>query len=71
MEVAFSLPIKGPGVLQHEAKGRKKTLETTKAKTLLHVKGFRRMLMLNLAALQWKSIQRTIPEPTLDGTLAG
>lgn len=50
MEVAFSLPIKGPGVLQHEAKGRKKTLETTKTKTLLHVKGFRRMLMLNLAA---------------------
>lgn len=35
LKIAFNLFIKGVGVFQYEANGRKKTLELTKAKTLL------------------------------------
>lgn len=35
LKIAFNLFIKGVGVFRYEANGRKKTLELTKAKTLL------------------------------------
>lgn len=58
MKITFDFFIKGLGVFQYEANGRKKILKLTKAKDTVTLKGFKKMLMLNLDDLRWQSMKK-------------